>query len=236
MKMPEPSLRRRPGRDLPSFGSGSASLLAFGPADRIGPLPQSGLRTARGRVALPVALLACALLAAAGTAVVLHPRREASPPTLPERIVVAPIPPAVVPSMQPPREVAVEAPPPAVVATYPAAPPSDPSTPLVKSIDRVAPAAPSAVRPRNADDHASHPEVSRTEREAPSPPRTGRHPAASRPGPAARTTLRHPAPTSDAEVRETGATPRVKPVRPVPSPSGPASSWSLPSVLRPGGF
>jgi hypothetical protein len=229
VNMPERSLPRRElGRDLPSFGARSASVIAFGPDDRIGPLPRAGLRTARDRAVMPLALLACALVAAGAAAALLR----AGPPVPPaeERVVIPP-PPTIVPSLPPPAETAVVQPPAPVAAVSPPEPP----TPPVKSTERVAPSTPSQARGPAQDPPPSKPDVVPDE-EPTHPPRRRLHrPKPQHPAGEAKAT-RRPAASPDEDVRETGTTPHAKPSRPVPSSSGNPSSWNLPSVLRPGGL
>lgn len=229
VNMPERSLPRRElGRDLPSFGARSASVIAFGPDDRIGPLPRVGPRTNRDRAVLPLALVACAMVAAGAAAALLRVG-PATPPA--EERVVLPAPPATVPSLPPPAETSVVQPPAAVVAVSPPEPP----TPPVKSTDRVAPSAPSQARPTSADLPSTGSDAVPDEEPKRSPHKRARRAKPQHPVGEAVTT-RRPAASSDVDVRETGTTPHAKPSRPVPSSSGNPSSWNLPSVLRPGGL
>lgn len=229
VNMPERILPTRGmGRDLPSFGSRSASVISFGPADRIGPLPRGGLRSPQERAVLPLALLACAMLAAGATTVLLRPRHGA--PAI-EELAVLPPPRASVPSLPPPPESSVVAPPAPVVAVTP----SDPSTSPVKSTERVAPSPPSDVRPPIDEGQTLGKAAVPDEKPKTLPSRRARRPEPRHPAGEARTT-RRPAGAGGVDVGETGATPHAKQPRAAPSSSSHPSSWSLPSVLRPGGF
>lgn len=229
VNMPERILPARGmGRDLPSFGSRSASVISFGPADRIGPLPRGGFRSPQERAVLPLALLACAMLAAGATTVLLRPRHGA--PAIQE-LAVLPPPRASVPSLPPPPESAVVAPPAPVVAVTP----SDPSTSPVKSTERVAPSSPSDVRPSTDEGQLPGRAAEPDEEPKKAPPRRARRPEPRIPAGDGRTT-KDPADAAKVDVVETGATPQAKQRRAAPSLPSHPSSWSLPSVLRPGGL
>jgi hypothetical protein len=229
VNMPERILPARGmGRDLPSFGSRSASVISFGPADRIGPLPRGGFRSPQERAVLPLALLACAMLAAGATTVLLRPRHGA--PAIQE-LAVLPPPRASVPSLPPPPESSVLAPPAPVVAVTP----SDPSASPVKSTDRVAPSPPSDVRPPADEGEPADRASAQDEKPKRPPARRARRPEPRHPAGDVRTT-RRPAGAGEVDVGQTGATPHAKQSRAAPSSSAHPSSWSLPSVLRPGGF
>lgn len=237
--MQELSLRRLEARDLTSYGPSAADLLAVGPKDRIGPLRQSGRvrpKSAEGPL-LTTMLLALALASAAGTYALMNfgprPQMPLAPATVapppPETPPVAERIPEAVPT--PPPDPVVAAPPPVapqiatqpparlrskesgeetapVARTRPAAPPSDPS---------------GEARLRPADEDAGPAESARRRAV-----RTIRRPGRPAGGPAR--------PGADVETTVTG---RAGPATlPAPkSPTGdPAGSWTLPSILRPGGM
>lgn len=237
--MQELSLRRLDARDLPSHGPSAAALLAVGPADRIGPLRRSG--RARSNYAegplLPALLLALALASAAGTYALMNFGPRPKMPLAPAA--VAPPPPETPPVVEripeavsaPPPEPVVATPPPVApqVATQPPARPAakepveDPA-PVARTRPAAPPAAPSGeARRRPADEDAGPAEPARRRAV-----RTIRRPARPAGGPAA--------PGADVETTGTG---RARPAT-APAPKNPkdepAGSWTLPSILRPGGI
>lgn len=237
--MQELSLRRLEARDLPSYGPAAADLLAVGPADRIGPLRQSC--RARSKYAegllLPALLLALALASAAGTYALMNfgprpnmplaPAGVAPPP--PETPAVVERIPEAVPAPPPEPVVATPSPVAPQIATQPPVRPAtkesaEESAPIARTRPAAPPAAPSGeANRRSADEDAAPAEPARRRAV-----RTIRRPVRPAGGPAA--------PGADVETTGTGR------ARPAPAPASktpkgdPAGSWTLPSILRPGGM
>ncbi len=232
-QMAERTLSQRPVWDLPNRGAGSASLLAPGPEDRIGPLAPRGSLRSPDRLQMPAVLAACALVAGIGTAALVRPWRR--PP--PRAEIVQTIRPELTPSVPPPPAIAVVPPPPPVVAAT--APSERAEQPVAaKAPDRLAP----ATRPAPPVDAAEGAPVQSTAEDGPFRRAAGLPDRESRPAPTkqkreVRSIRRPRASVPSAEVEETGSSAaKPRPVKPSPSHVGSGRTWNLPSVLRPGGM
>lgn len=236
VQMPERTLSRRPVWDLPNHGPGSASLLALGPADRIGPLAHRAAVRRTDRIRMSTSLAACALVAGLGTAAMVRPWRSPPPPI----VTVRPLPAESAPSVPPPPVVSIEPPPPAVIAAT--APPNvvpEVASPSAKAPERVAPAgdAPVAEGVREEGASSTSVGVQRVRRDGGSSSDRAAHPSVPKSRREVRS-IRRPRPAAPtAEVEETGSSPaKPRAAKPTPSKPSAAPGWNLPSVLRPGGF